>query len=94
MDNMPSHREQEAAFRAALGAVGAVLVFQPAQSPDLNPIEKLWDVLVTAAHRFSAESVAGLHGVAHQMTTAEFNTLLLSLRMTRHSIQTCGFTFP
>lgn len=94
MDNMPEHREQEDVFRAAIEARGAVLVFQPAQSPDLNPIEKLWDVLVSGAHRRSLQAVAGMLGVSHQFTMAELQGLIWELRLTRHALQQCGFTMP
>jgi transposase len=40
LDNLGAHRD--ARVRAAIEAVGAHLVFQPAYSPDLNPIELAW----------------------------------------------------
>jgi transposase len=41
MDNMPSHRSTEERIRNALNARGAVLLWNPPRSPDLNPIEKI-----------------------------------------------------
>ena len=40
MDNLGSHKRQ--AIRRAIRAVGAKLLFLPAYSPDLNPVEWLW----------------------------------------------------
>ncbi len=39
MDNLSSHKRQ--AIRAAIRAAGALLLFLPADSPDLNPIEQV-----------------------------------------------------
>jgi len=40
MDNLSSHKRQ--AIRAAIRAAGALLLFLPAYSPDLNPIEQVF----------------------------------------------------
>lgn len=53
LDNLGEHRDVR--VRHAIEAVGAHLVFQPAYSPDLNPIEMAWswvkDFLRTAKAR-------------------------------------------
>jgi len=46
MDNLGSHKV--AGVRAAIEAVGAQLVYLPAYSPDLNPIEQLFAKLKAA----------------------------------------------
>jgi len=43
MDNLGAHRD--ARVKALLGQRGVRLVFQPAYSPDLNPIELAWSKL-------------------------------------------------
>ena len=43
MDNLSSHKRP--AIRAAIRAAGARLLFLPAYSPDLNPIEQLFSKL-------------------------------------------------
>ena len=40
LDNLSAHKDSEA--RKLIEARGATLVFLPAYSPDLNPIEKMW----------------------------------------------------
>lgn len=51
-----------ASFEAICDHRGALLVWNPPNSPDLNPIEKLWDVVKSTANRRHAELMAGLHG--------------------------------
>ena len=43
MDNLPAHKA--AGVRNAIEAAGARLMFLPPDSPDLNPIERLWQHL-------------------------------------------------
>jgi transposase len=43
MDNLGSHKAN--AIRQALKAVGAKLIYLPAYSPDLNPIEQVFSKL-------------------------------------------------
>ena len=62
MDNMPQHRSNEQLLKAICDHRGALLVWNPPNSPDLNPIEKLWDVVKSTANRRHAELMAGLHG--------------------------------
>ena len=40
LDNLSSHKDSKA--KEAIEAAGAQIVFLPAYSPDLNPIEKMW----------------------------------------------------
>ena len=40
MDNLAAHKDER--VRAAIKATGALAVYQPPNSPDLNPIELAW----------------------------------------------------
>lgn len=64
LDNMPQHRSNERRLRALCDSRGALLVWNPPNSPDLNPIEKMWDVVKSSATRRHVELMAGLHGPA------------------------------
>ncbi len=55
MDNLGSHKRQ--AIRRTVRAVGAKLLFLPAYSPDLNPIEQLFAKLKTLLRERDARTV-------------------------------------
>lgn len=43
-DNMPQHRSHQELILQIVNSRGAFVIWNPPNSPDLNPIEKLWDV--------------------------------------------------
>jgi transposase len=55
MDNLGSHKRQ--AIRRAIRAAGAKLLFLPAYSPDLNPIEQVFAKLKTLLRKLEPRSV-------------------------------------
>jgi len=55
MDNLGSHKRQ--AIRRAIRAVGAKLLFLPAYSPDLNPIEQVFAKLKTLLRKLDARTI-------------------------------------
>jgi transposase len=55
IDNLTSHRRR--AIRHAIRAVGAKLLFLPAYSPDLNPIEQVFAKLKTLLRKLDPRSV-------------------------------------
>jgi len=55
MDNLGSHKRQ--VIRRAIRAVGAKLLFLPAYSPDLNPIEQVFAKLKTLLRKRDARTV-------------------------------------
>jgi len=55
MDNLGSHKRQ--AIRRAIRAVGAKLLFLPAYSPDLNPIEQPFAKLKTLLRKLDARTI-------------------------------------
>jgi transposase len=58
MDNLPAHRPAEC--RAAIEAAGAILLYLPPYSPDLNPIENAFAKLKAALRKAAARSIDGL----------------------------------
>ena len=64
MDNLGSHRRQ--AIREAIRAVGAKLLFLPAYSPDLNPIEQVFAKLKTLLRKLDARTIETTwRGIGH-----------------------------
>ena len=55
MDNLGSHKRQ--AIRRTIRAVGAKLLFLPAYSPDLNPIEQVFAKLKTLLRKLETRSI-------------------------------------
>ena len=55
MDNLGSHKRQ--AIRCVIRAAGAKLLFLPAYSPDLNPIEQVFAKLKTLLRKRDTRSV-------------------------------------
>jgi len=58
MDNLASH--MVAGVRRAIEAVGAILMFLPPYSPDLNPIEQAFAKLKTLLRKAAERTVDGL----------------------------------
>lgn len=58
LDNLSSHKS--AAARALIEAAGASMMFLPAYSPDLNPIEMLFAKLKSLLRAAAARTVEGL----------------------------------
>ena len=55
MDNLSSHKA--AAVRRAIRAAGALLIFLPPYSPDLNPIEQAFSKLKTLLRKENARTL-------------------------------------
>jgi transposase len=54
MDNLPAHKVEGA--KKAIAACGATLVFLPAYSPDLNPIEQVFAKLKALLRKAAVRS--------------------------------------
>ena len=68
MDNLGSHKSQ--AVRKAIRAAGAKVLFLPAYSPDLNPIEKAWSKLKARLRALAAQAMPQLeHATAQALKT-------------------------
>jgi transposase len=58
MDNLPSHKV--AGIRQAIEATGALLVYLPPYSPDLNPIEQLFAKFKAKLRKAAARTLPAL----------------------------------
>jgi transposase len=54
MDNLSSHKDER--VQQAIEQVGARLLYLPAYSPDLNPIEKMWSKVKTILRSLQART--------------------------------------
>jgi len=61
-DNRPEHRSHQLFIEYLINRRGAYCLWNPPQSPDLNPQEKMWDVTQSSAKRRMHELAAGMHG--------------------------------
>ena len=72
MDNLPAHKR--AVVDRWIQACGARLLYLPAYSPDLNPIERMWSKVKSILRKLAARTVAALHDAiayAFRQITAE-----------------------
>jgi hypothetical protein len=89
IDNLPQHRSNIGRIRSAINARGAFLLFNPPRSPDLNPIEKLWDVTNAGANRRMVELASGVHGAPRRFCWGDLIFCLQNARMSEHSYHSC-----
>jgi len=59
LDNVGAHKPET--MRKRIAQVGASLIFLPAYSPDMNPIEYCWSKLKAALKDFGARTIDDLH---------------------------------
>jgi transposase len=72
MDNLTPHKSEETL--ELIRAAGAEVLFLPAYSPDLNPIEKMWSKVKQALRSAEARTEEALHqaiGAALAQVTAQ-----------------------
>ena len=85
MDNLSPHKSDPTL--ALITAVGAQVVFLPAYSPDLNPIEKMWSkvksLLRTAEARTPADLVQAIGQALAQISAKDALGWFVS----------CGYSF-
>ena len=68
LDNLSVHKAP--AVRRLIEAAGCTLLFLPAYSPDLNPIEPAWSKLKALLRGLGARSVDALHAALAQVIDA------------------------
>jgi DDE superfamily endonuclease len=83
IDNLLEHRSHAQQISNAITSQGARLLFNPPRSPDLNPIEKLWDVCNAHTQRKMSELACGYHGAPRRFY---FGDLVNSLQDARLSL--------
>ena len=82
-DNLAAHKRP--GVRRAIEAAGATLLFLPAYSPDLNPIELAWSKLKTALRGHAART-------PEQLERAIANALAaITVRDIEHWLRHCGY---
>lgn len=81
LDNMPTHRKHRRRLERWARQRGAFLVWNPPQSPDLNPIEKLWDVILAHVKRRIVELGAGMHGASRKFGVGDLMMCLIKARL-------------
>ena len=59
LDNVGAHKPEQ--VRKLIAQAGASMIFLPAYSPDMNPIELCWSKLKAALKDFGARTVDDLH---------------------------------
>jgi transposase len=59
LDNVGAHKPEQ--MRKLIAQAGASMIFLPAYSPDMNPIELCWSKLKAAPKDFGARTVDDLH---------------------------------
>ncbi len=78
---MSQHRSHRARVEQAVNARGAYLLWNPPQSADLNPLEKGWDVSLSACRRRMMELAASMHGASRRFATADLVHCLKNMRL-------------
>lgn len=64
--------------------LGAFLIFNPTYSPDLNPIEKMFDIFLSRLNRRALELSLGLHGARRPLGEGDFTDCIEEVRATRN----------
>jgi transposase len=85
MDNLSPHKSERVI--ALIEQAGAKVLFLPAYSPDLNPIEKMWSKLKQSLRSAEAPTQQELiHAVASALEN-------ITARDAMHWFASCGYSF-
>ena len=93
MDNAPGHTERltlqaQQRITTAVQRRGALLIWLPSSSPDLNPIENHWNaVLDQMAHREISLYLGELGGPPRPFVLADLTWCLTNTRQTREALR-------
>jgi hypothetical protein len=80
-DNMPTHRKHKTKIERWFRRRGAFVLWNPPQSPDLNPLEKFWDIVLAHAKRWMVGLAAGLHGASRKFAVGDLMMCLMKGRL-------------
>jgi len=87
LDNAPGHRaiaqQAQVRIRTAVQRRGGILIWNPPHSPDLNPIEHLWQVTNKLASDMIHKLQLGLLGPPRPFAPADLQTCLRNARLSR-----------
>ncbi|KAH3757993.1 hypothetical protein Pelo_10123 [Pelomyxa schiedti] len=86
-DNMPQHRQQTPEIASAISAAGSFIAWNHPQSPDLNLIEKFWDVVSSRITQLHLELLTGEYGVRRCADVDDLIFCLETTRMSRHWVR-------
>jgi len=86
-DNLPQHRKYKAQITRAINARGAFVLWNSPNSPDLNPIEKLWDIVLAYCRQRMFELACGMHGSARKFGCGDLSICLRKARLTSKSYE-------
>lgn len=91
LDNAPGHRALEnfaqQRITIAVQRRGALLIWNPPHSPDLNPIEHLWNVTKGHIKHRLIDLHTGRLGVPRAFAVADLQLCLQAARLTRKAYQ-------
>jgi transposase len=90
IDNHKWHRQVCVKLEQAVNARGGIVVWNPPSSPDLNPIEKFWDVWVSRLNATQLNCIS--QRIA--MTMSHFDEALQRTRVTAKDYEFCGIVPP
>ncbi len=71
----------------AINARGAFVLWNSPNSPDLNPIEKLWDIVLAYCRQRMFELACGMHGSARKFGCGDLSICLRKARLTSKSYE-------
>lgn len=81
---MSQHRSRQREIEDLINARGAFVLWNPPSSPDLNPIEKLWDVVVAACKRRMFELAAAM-GLRRKLNLEDVAEEFWNARLSLHA---------
>jgi hypothetical protein len=58
------------------------MIWNPPNSPDLNPLEKLWDIVMTKGKLRMFELACGMHGASRKFGSGDLVVCLRHARLT------------
>lgn len=86
MDNWSVHRSIEMELHHKLNQRGAILLWNPPNSPDLNPIEKLFNVILSKMSRRLLLLSLGHFGIICPFSFGDFVVCLHVARLSFHGV--------